>query len=303
MTYKFRIKHNAIVAIAFIAIAVMSFVAPKTPAAGADTEIVKFAQISDDHFNPKSNRVTWRMVKYSGELLKDAIDQINNTPGMDFVVFTGDLTDSPSYDHHVEFAKIANMLDVPWYWATGNHDLSQSGSMNRAKFLEAMNKHNGYIRPKSTCYSFTKGGVVFYSMDGASDTVNTAKGTFSKTCLGFLDKSLTENSAKPAVIFQHFPLVYPIKSASHEVTNQAEYLTILDNHPNVKAVISGHYHIDKVQTRNNVLHVSSPSLVEYPNAFRIITLTRTGGDLKIDVKTVETRLKNVQKMSLDTKGK
>jgi 3',5'-cyclic-AMP phosphodiesterase len=273
-------------------------------AAGNPTATIKFVQISDDHFDPFSERVTLRMVKYSKDLLLDAIGQINNMNGIDFVIFTGDLTDLADSGLHAMFGEIANTLRPPWYWTTGNHDLSQSGqSFRRSDFLKQMNRYDKNIQPKSTCYSFTKGGVLFFAMDGASDTISTAKGFFSKECLGFLDKELTANSNTPAVIFQHFPLVYPIKSASHEVLNQEEYLALLDKHPNVKALFSGHYHVEKIQTRNGVLHVSSPALAQYPNAFRVVTLTRDGSDLKIDVQTVETRLKDVQKMSAETGGK
>ena len=34
----------------------------------------------------------------------------------------------------------------------------------------------------------------------------------------------TENSTKKAIIVQHFPLIEPFKSKSHEITNQQEYL-------------------------------------------------------------------------------
>ncbi|MFA6451314.1 MAG: metallophosphoesterase [bacterium] len=277
------------------------FGAAHAQSADAATASIKFVQISDDHFDPNSERVNLRPVKYSKDLLEDAIDQINNMDGVDFVIFTGDLTDTAYADLHVLFAEEANKLNVPWYWTTGNHDLSQSGqSFKRSEFLKLMNKYDKYVQPEKTCYSFSKAGIIFFSMDGANDTISMAKGNFSKECLGFLDKELAAHSDIPAIIFQHFPLVYPAVSESHEVINQAEYLDLLDKHPNVKALFSGHYHVEKIQTRNNVLHVSSPALIQYPNAFRVVTIKRNGSDLNIDVQTVETRLKDVQKISLDS---
>ncbi len=265
-------------------------------------DTVRFVQISDNHLNPYSERVNLRMVKYSKELLEDAIDQINNMQNIDFVIFTGDMADNTSLKLHKIFLEIANKLNVPWYWTTGNHDLGQSGeTLGRKKLLNLMNKYNKTIQPDNTCYSFQKGGVIFFAMDGANDKISTANGTFSEECLGILESGLTRHEDMPAVIFQHFPIVYPIKSESHEVTNQTEYLNLLDRHKNVKALFSGHYHIEKNQTRNKVLHASAPSLIQYPNAFRVVTLTREGKDLNIDIKTVETRLKNVQKMSLESK--
>ncbi|MFA6448373.1 MAG: metallophosphoesterase [bacterium] len=270
--------------------------APRAEAAGNAPGTIKFVQITDNHFTNQSERVNVRMLKYSKDLLEDAIGQINGMPGISFVIFTGDLADSPDANLHTLFTQTANTLNVPWYWTTGNHDLSQFG-LNRKQFLKILNKNNKYIQPKTTCYSFAKDGVLFFSMDGASDTKVTAKGFFSKECLGLLDSVLSANSDMPAIIFQHFPLVYPIKSEGHEVSNRDEYLAILDRHPNVKGVFSGHYHIPKIQTRNGVLHVSSPSLIQYPNAFNLVTLVKTADGLKVDVKTIETRLKDVQKMS------
>jgi 3',5'-cyclic-AMP phosphodiesterase len=297
-----RFKRRSLICVAaLILFLAAAFISVQNKAADTAPVTIKFVQITDDHFNPFSDRVNLRMVKYSKDLLEDAIAQINDMSGINFVIFTGDLADAADANLHVLFSKEANTLKVPWYWTTGNHDLSQSGvSLGRKNLLKLMNKYNKYIQPESTCYSFSKGGVLFFAMDGASDTISTAKGQFSKECLGFLDRELTAHGDMPAVIFQHFPLVYPLKSETHEVVNQVEYLALLDKHPNVKALFSGHYHVDRIQTRNNVLHVSSPALVQYPCAFRVVTLTRTGGDLKIDVKTVETRLKDVRKMSLES---
>lgn len=280
----------------------LAFAAGISQAKAPASVTVKLVQITDDHFDPFSERVNLRMVKYSKNLLDDAIDQINRMKGISFVIFTGDLADTTDENLHVLFADEANKLNVPWYWTTGNHDLGQSEKTNdRRNFLKMMNLHNKYIQPESTCYSFTAGGILFFAMDGANDKTPSAKGFFSKECLGYLDTQLSANSAMPAVIFQHFPLVYPIKSEGHETTNDAEYLALIDKHSNVKAVISGHYHVPKIQKRNKVLHISSPSLIQYPNAFSVITLVRTGSELKIDDKIVETRLKDVQQMSKDSK--
>ena len=123
---------------------------------------------------------------------------------------------------------------------------------------------------------------------------------FSEDNLRFLNQQLSINKNMPAIIFQHFPVVYPSRSESHGVLNRDEYLDTIDKYPNLKALFVGHFHESKVIRRNNVLHVISPALVQYPNAFRVVTLENTPDGLKFDIKTVETRLKNIQDKSLET---
>lgn len=266
-----------------------------------DAPSVTFAQISDVHFNPNRDNVKGRMVKHSKELLDDAIDQINGMKGVDFVAFTGDLEDSSNANLLKQFAQRANRLKTAWIWAPGNHDIAP-GCMNHAKFLAAMNENNTYIKPQTTCYSFSGHGYLIFSLDGAIDNETTSQGRFSNQCLAVLEKGLNDNPSAPAVIFQHFPVVYPFSSSSHSVRNQDEYLRIIGAHSNVKAIFSGHFHAAKIQTKNNVLHVSTPALVEYPNAFRVVTMTKTDKGFVFDISLLETRLKSVREQSRKQAG-
>ena len=36
--------------------------------------------------------------------------------------------------------------------------------------------------------------------------------------------------------------------------------------------MAGHYHSSKTVERNNVLHIATPSMIEYPHTFRLITI-------------------------------
>ncbi len=257
---------------------------------------VRFVHITDVHLNPQRDNVKGRMVKHSLELLNDAVEQINGMKDIDFVIFTGDMADRSDQKLLVQFTEAANELEVPWYWTTGNHDLAPSG-MKSEQLLSVMNAHNPYIQPKSTCYSFSVKGFLFFSMDGASDEKTTSQGWFSDECLMFLDERLSASPNTPAVVFQHFPLVYPYQSSSHSVTNGKEYLDLIARHPNVKALFAGHFHAARIKKTNNVLHVASPALVEYPNAFRVVAIQKTGNNYVFDIRTVETRLKDVQGLS------
>ena len=93
----------------------------------------------------------------------------------------------------------------------------------------------------------------------------------------WLKKELDRHNKDNVVIFQHFPLV-PIKDrASHRVYNKDEYLKLLDDHDCVVSVIAGHIHTNGEIMRNGVYHITTPSLLNDPNSYKVITISTTKG--------------------------
>jgi hypothetical protein len=72
---------------------------------------------------------------------------------------------------------------------------------------------------------------------------------------------------------------------------------ILNKYKNPIAIFQGHYHGAKITQKGNILYVSCPSMVTYPNAFRLITVTNYRNKVVVDVQEKETRLKDVQKLA------
>ena len=70
---------------------------------------------------------------------------------------------------------------------------------------------------------------------------------------------------------------------------------VLNKYKIPMAVFSGHYHAAKIYKENNILHVSTPSLVSYPNAFRIVTVNNLKDRVVFTFDYRETRLKELQK--------
>ncbi len=236
---------------------------------------VKFVHFTDVHITDRSKNRGRRMLEQSGELLKNAVRRVNAVEDLDFVIFTGDMIDIPDKNLLKKFTTAANELNAPWYWTTGNHDVGPG--LNKRDFVAEMNRFNGSSRTKPY-YSFIIDDFIFICMDGTIDNIPTAHARFSPKELEWLDGQLEKNSDKYALIFQHFPVVEPFKSNDHYILNAKEYLEVLDGHNNVIAVLSGHYHIAEINRRNGVMHVSSPALVQRPNAVRLITVsTRDGG--------------------------
>ncbi len=262
----------------------------------APPDSVSFVHFTDTHLNPARDYSHCRMIKDSLALLEDAVSSVNTMKNIDFVIFTGDMIDSPNEKLVETFARAANRLQVPWFWSIGNHDVGPGG-MKVPKIVEALNKHNPHFSAPAPRYSFTVNGFLFVSMCGAIDNAVTAAARFPEDELRFLDERLRADVSRPAILFQHFPVVYPFKSATHVVLNQQEYLNLINARPNVKAVFSGHYHAARLSERNGVAHVSTPALVQYPNEIRKTTVTRAAQGVKFDFEMIPTRLRNIRESS------
>ena len=251
-------------------------------------EEVKFVQMSDVHMTTRPGNAGGRMLSQSVQLFEDAVKQINTLDKVNFVIFTGDMINTPDKKLLEKFKSVANKLEPNWYWTLGNHDVN--AAFNKKKFIAEMHQTKSY-------YSFSINDFVFICMDGTIDAIPSAHGEFLPAELEWLDKELEKNKNKYAVIFQHYPVVEPFHSSSHYVINAKQYLDVIDRHKNVVAVVSGHYHAARINKRNNVLHVSSPSLVQYPNAFRVIKMTTTKEGVKFDFEFKPTKLENIREQS------
>ena len=73
---------------------------------------------------------------------------------------------------------------------------------------------------------------------------------------------------KNVVVLQHFPIIAPNDNENYMTYKPEKYLNILENHKNVKAVISGHYGVNSEQTVAGVVHISTAPAPQY----RIIDL-------------------------------
>ena len=264
---------------------------------------LKIVQLSDVHFDTETTTDGKRLIASSPKLLDDAIDQINHLKNIDFVVFSGDSINRPSESDFKKFLTKINTLKYPWYLSTGNHEISVGGVLSKQRRLELISQYNkNFIETKSYYYIKPKKGYIFIFMDGVIDRKVSAHGYFPKTELKWLDKTLSYNAELKAVIIQHFPLVEPCKSSDHTVLNKKGYLNVLSKHKNVIAVLSGHYHVPMVKKVGKTLFISSPALVQYPNAFREITFDSENGHDKIITKFIPTRLKELQEKSRQSMG-
>lgn len=265
----------------------------------ADT--LKFAHISDVHLSDKTIDTSYKVLASSKDLFKDEIDQINKTPHLDFVFATGDLTDKPQKPLLEEACDQMNKLKYPWYFVFGNHDAAISTSFKKDKYFAYVQQHNKNMKkvdPAVFYYSFVpKKGYRVIALDASIDTRITANGELPKEELEWLDNELKQSQTENQLplMFIHFPLHEPFPSFHHRIINAQEFYDVLHKYKMPMAVFSGHYHAAKIYKEGNILHVSTPSLVTYPNAFRIVTVNNMKNQVVFTFDFRETSLKDIQK--------
>ena len=262
------------------------------------TASLKFAQVSDVHYYTGLNNTTYKMIAESPKLLDDAIEQINAIPDISFVMFTGDLIDKPFEKELSAFLPHTEKLNVPWYFAFGNHDTMVGGYLNPKLYMQLVNKYNKNYKFEKSYYSFVpQKGFKAIVLDSIIRDHLTSNGRIGAEQLAWLDKEL-ENSKKDTVlIFMHVPVIEPYNSPNHRLLDADKMEEILSKYKNPIGVFQGHYHGAKITQKGNILYVSCPALVSYPNAFRIITVSNYRNKVVFNIQNKETNLKNIQKLA------
>lgn len=256
---------------------------------------LKFVQLSDVHYSDIREDNSYKLLSKSGPLLEDAVGQINKIKNVDFIVITGDITDQPREVSLYKATNILNKLHHPWYYVIGNHDTDPNGEITKSKLIEILKKQNKKYKFNSTYYTYKpKKGYRVIVLDGALEDKTGSNGFLPKVQLEWLDNILAKSTNDVVLIFIHFPVLEPFESANHRILNVDEVKTVLKKYQMPIAVFSGHYHTTKIKKRGNILHVSTPSLVGYPNAFRLISIKNKRNKVEFKFDFLETGLKDFQ---------
>lgn len=264
----------------------------------SSTSSLRFAQLSDTHFYTGTDNTTYKMIGRSGELLDDAIEQINETPNVNFVMFTGDLIDKPFEKELSAFLPHTEKINAPWYFSFGNHDTMFGGYLNPKLYMELVNKYNKNYKFEKTYYSFVpQKGYKAIVLDSIIRDRLTSNGRIGAEQLAWLDNEIKNSPKDTILIFMHVPIIEPFNSPNHRLEDADKVEEILNKYKNPIAVFQGHYHVAKITQKENIVYVSCPAMVTYPNAFRMITINNYRNKVVIDIQDKETRLKDIQKLA------
>jgi hypothetical protein len=231
----------------------------------------------------------WQYREKSVPLFIDALRQLGRLPKLSFVVFGGDQihygpNDKESLD---VFQKWTAHLNMPLYILLGNTEVSPvsgASKLGRDDYLKAWSGKG--LRPGHASWAFDP--VRDVRAIGFDVTVDGKPyGEASLEELKWLEKELKENKSKKLIMVFTHQLLMPTTAQDKTpawsfwmVKNSTRVREILEAHPNVRLVISGHHHASKVETAGRITYVSDPAIVTYPCSFRSYSVSREGIHLK-----------------------
>lgn len=275
--------------VAFV-VAIFIFIFNNLP---SKSDTLKFVQLSDIHYSAIRPDNAYKALSRSKDLINDAVNQINGIPNVDFVIVTGDGIDAPLESSANDLFGYLNKLKYPWYYAIGNHDTAESATLNKKRFIEMLQQNNPSFKFDKAYYSFVpKHGFKVIVLEG--DDEGSCNGFIPPEELQWLDSELESAKHDIVLIFLHFPLLEPFPSTNHRILDSDEFYAVLNKYKNPIGIFTGHYHTTKITRVNNIIHVSTPALVGYPNAFRLVSVTNYRHKAIFDFYFYETKLKDVQ---------
>ena len=187
---------------------------------------LNFAQLTDCHLFADKNSCHYGANVYQN--LCKVLNQIKQIPALDFLLFTGDLTQDhsdKSYQHFVN-AVSESELTLPVYWLAGNHD-------NIATMTTYLSD-----APFTSRKQITSAHWQVTLLNSKSDT---PAGTVETTQLQQLMQTAQPNKFQLLVMHHHAVDVgYFIDK--HGLTNQSEFWQCVNQIPTVKAIACGHVH-------------------------------------------------------------
>ena len=192
------------------------------------------------------------------------IDKINKEKKVEFVVFTGNNIAKPNKTNLESFLKTAKKIKCPYYVVLGQKDVNKQKNLGKKEYFETVRKYSKAHRMiKSPNYIFTKKNLVFVVADGSKEFIPTPIGYYREDVILWLDEKLESYNDKNVVILQHFPIVPPAPKETHYTYKADEYLRLLSEHKNVKAVVAGHFNVNAEKTLNGIVHIATKEAPTY----------------------------------------
>lgn len=215
--------------------------------------LFSFALLTDTHISSSNPRPM--------EDLQRSIADINQNPAIEFVVVTGDLSESGDRASIQSIKDALDQLNVPFYAASGNHETtwSESGVMDFSRVF-------GDSR-----FAFTHNGMYFIGFN-SGPVIRMADGHVAPQDIAWLKHNLDSVSATsdaPIFVFTHYPL------RNGDVDNWYEVTDVLRQH-NVQCVMGGHYHRNMLVNCDGIADVLNRSNLrdkDGNNGYSIITIT------------------------------
>lgn len=257
-------------------------------AGAADIPRFNFAHLTDLHLDIKGES-NWQHRAKSVPLFIKALQQLQQQPKLNFVVFGGDQihygpNDKESLD---VFQKWTAHLNMPYYILLGNTEVSPVSGMSQLMKEDYLKAWSGQgLKPDNASWAFDPvRGVRVIGFDVTVD--GKPYGEANAAGLMWLEGELNENKDKKLIIIFTHQLVMPTtpRDTTPEwsfwmVRNHEKLRSVIEQYENVRLVVSGHHHASRVITSGRVTYVADPAIVTYPCAFRSFSVSKEGIHLR-----------------------
>ncbi len=238
-----------------------------------------FVQLSDIHIGLGENHHEV-LCAQSADFLAKVVADVNRLPNLDFLLITGDTADTAQPQEFARFQAIMSGLIKPYYLVPGNHDRKATG-WSRQEFAQRFNPQIA-LRPTDP-----QAQVGYWSMAVhpkiqliGLDSIRDEDwgGIISPPQFSWLKNELDSHTDKLVILSVHHPFHSLAPVDNHPTyrlfvcDNGAEMLSLLDQYPQVKLVLTGHHHQTKTDWLGARLHLACPGLGVFPCAYRTIRL-------------------------------
>lgn len=243
---------------------------------GSGSPYLRFAQVSDLHFT-LNRRIGGREV-LTPLIVERLIEHLNSLD-LDFILFTGDLIHLPHYiaDDLPSLVQRLSALQAPWHAVVGNHDIAgRYAADGRAFWLRTLqgrvgaSDHTWYtLQPKPDVHF-----LVLDTTDHEGGPYTWTRGYVGSGQLEWLHSELARRREGLVILVMHHPIERPLpfEILSMIPNHRRRLLAVLQQSPQVQMVLSGHFHVSRIQVLGTARQIACPGLIEYPHAFRVFNL-------------------------------
>lgn len=240
------------------------------------TDDLKFVHITDTHLlnHPEDTFYSLNTKKSFETVLSHCQ---SHYPDIDFILFTGDISQTGSEESYIIFKSIIQHYDLPIYCVPGNHDTP--------KFLQ-------HIIPSCPDNSINIIQLGKFSLVLTNSWVkNKHHGVITQRCLQQLEDHLQNNQDQFNIIAIHHPPVLINSKWLDEIglQNKTEFLQIINKYSQNTLLLFGHIHQEIDQQLDTLRLLSTPSTCHQfkansehihrvhtpPPAYRFVKLTTT----------------------------
>lgn len=209
-----------------------------------------FALITDTHIAKGTS---------AAEDLENTVQHINESPKVEFVLVTGDITEEGDIISLKKAKSILDKLNVKYYAIPGNHETkwSASGGTDFGRVFG------------SERFEFKHKGVLFLGFN-TGPILRMSDGHVSAQDIVWIQAELKKTGKEsPVILATHYPL------QNGDVDNWFEVTDIVRKH-NVRAVIGGHYHRNAIFSYDGIpglIHRSNLRSKEKVGGYSIYQIT------------------------------